>query len=95
MPGAFVVDAGTDTDWRAVGLIAAAFAVHGLLINVVGWPLAVTAMFAVVAKVLGARGWLQPVLAGGTVSVVVWLVFVKLLNVALPGGTLLELVTGG
>jgi putative tricarboxylic transport membrane protein len=32
--------------------------------------------------------------AGGVLSVFVWIVFVKALNVALPGGTLLELVTG-
>ncbi|HEU0103812.1 MAG TPA: tripartite tricarboxylate transporter TctB family protein [Mycobacteriales bacterium] len=88
------VDASTDTDWRAVGLIAAAFVAHALLINVVGWPLAVSLMFASVSKLLGARGWVRPLLAGGVVSVVVWLLFVKLLNVALPGGTLLELVTG-
>lgn len=94
-------DAGEDvdprggTDWRAVGIIGAAFVGHALLINVVGWPLAVTVMFGLVAKALGARGWVRPLLAGGAVSVVVWIVFVKALNVALPGGTLLEAVTGG
>lgn len=89
------VDATGGTSWVAVGLIAVAFAAHALLINVVGWPLAVTVMFALVAKALGASGWVRPLLAGGVTSVVVWLVFVKLLNVALPGGILLELVTGG
>lgn len=33
-------------------------------------------------------------MAGGIVSVVVWLVFVKALGVLLPGGILLELATG-
>jgi putative tricarboxylic transport membrane protein len=89
------VDTTAGTSWRAVALIAAAFAGHALLINVVGWPLAVTLMFALVAKVLGARGLLRPMLAGGVVAVVVWLVFARLLDVALPGGTLLEAVTGG
>ena len=89
------VDASTDTDWRVVALTALAFAGHALLINVVGWPLAVTLMFGVVAHLLGARGWVRPLAVGGVVSVLVWLVFVKLLDVALPGGTLLELVTGG
>jgi putative tricarboxylic transport membrane protein len=89
------VDPRADTDWRAVGIIAAAFVGHALLINVVGWPLAVTVMFALVSKALGARGWVRPLLAGGVVSVVVWIIFVKALDVALPGGTLLEAVTGG
>lgn len=89
------VDSEGGTSWVAVGLIAIAFATHALLINVVGWPLAVTTMFALVAKALGAAGWTRPVLAGGVLSVTVWLIFVKLLNVALPGGILLELVTGG
>lgn len=89
------VDVNAGTSWLSVGVIAAAFVAHALLINVIGWPLAVTLMFALTAKALGARGWLPPLLAGGITSVVVWLVFVKLLNVALPGGVLLELVTGG
>lgn len=93
-------DAGEDIDptartsWRAVGIIAVAFLAHALLINVVGWPLAVTAMFGVVAWTLGARGIVRPLLAGAITSVVIWLVFVKALGVLLPGGILLELVTG-
>ena len=87
------VDPTAATDWRAVGTIAVAFLVHALLINVVGWPLAVTLMFGAVAWALGARGIVRPLIAGGITSVVVWIVFVKALNVALPGGTLLEWAT--
>jgi putative tricarboxylic transport membrane protein len=87
------VDLTAGTDWRAVGIIAVAFLAHALLINVVGWPLAVTLMFGTVAWALGARGIVRPLIAGGITSVVVWLIFVKALNVALPGGTLLELLT--
>jgi putative tricarboxylic transport membrane protein len=86
------VDPDARTDWRPVVVIAVAFAAHALLINVVGWPLAVTAMFLVVAKALGAPGWIRPALVGGIGSVAVWLVFVKALGVSLPGGILLELV---
>jgi putative tricarboxylic transport membrane protein len=88
------VDPNAATSWRAVGIIVVAFLAHALLINVVGWPLAVTSMFAVVAWVLGARGIVRPLLAGGITSVVVWLIFVKALGVVLPGGILLELATG-
>jgi putative tricarboxylic transport membrane protein len=87
------VDPTAGTDWRAVGIIAVAFLAHALLINVIGWPLAVTLMFGTIAWALGARGIVRPMLAGAITSVVVWIVFVKALNVALPGGTFLELAT--
>ena len=87
------IDPTAPTSWRAVGIIAVAFLAHALLINVVGWPLAVTSMFAVVAWALGARGILRPLLAGAITSVVIWLLFVKALGVLLPGGILLELAT--
>ena len=87
------IDPNAATSWRAVGIIAVAFLAHALLINVVGWPLAVTSMFGVVAWALGARGIVRPLLAGGITSVVVWLLFVKALGVVLPGGVLLELAT--
>jgi putative tricarboxylic transport membrane protein len=87
------VDPTAGTSWRPVGIIAVAFLAQALLINVVGWPLAVTLMFGTVAWALGARGIVRPLIAGGITSVVVWIVFVKALNVALPGGTLLEWAT--
>jgi putative tricarboxylic transport membrane protein len=89
------IDPNAATSWRAVGIITLAFLAHALLINVVGWPLAVTAMFGAVAWALGARGVVRPLLAGGITSVVIWLVFVKALGVVLPGGILLELATSG
>jgi len=88
------VDPTAGTSWSSVGIIALAFLAHALLINVIGWPLAVTLMFATVAWALGARGIVRPLIAGGVTSVIVWIVFVKALGVALPGGTLLELATG-
>ncbi len=87
------LDPNAATSWRAVGIIALAFLAHGLLINVIGWPLSVTCMFGVVAWALGARGIIRPLLAGGITSVIIWLIFVKALGVVLPGGILLELAT--
>lgn len=87
------IDPDARTEWRPVVIIAVAFLAHALLINVIGWPLAVTLMFGVVAWALGARGIVRPLLIGGIASVVVWIIFVKALGVSLPGGTLLELVT--
>lgn len=88
------VDPSQPLDWTAIAIIVVAFAAHALLINVVGWPLAVTVMFAAVAKGLGAAGYVRPLLAGGVLSVVVWVIFVKGLGVALPGGVLLEMIAG-
>ena len=87
------VDPTAGTSWRAVGIVAVAFLARALLINVIGWPLAVTLMFATIAWALGARGLVRPLIAGGISSVVVWIVFVKALNVALPGGVVLEFLT--
>jgi putative tricarboxylic transport membrane protein len=87
------VDPDAPIAWRQVLVIGVAFLAHALLINVIGWPLAVTLMFAVVAWTLGARGIVRPLIAGGITSVVVWTLFVKALNVGLPGGTLLEFAT--
>jgi len=88
------IDPNAKTSWRAVAIIAVAFLAHALLINVIGWPLAVTLMFGVVAWALGARGIVRPLFAGGVTSVIIWLIFVKALGVVLPGGILLELATG-
>lgn len=87
------IDPNAKTSWRAVGIIALAFLAHALLINVIGWPLAVTLMFGVIAWALGARGIIRPLLAGAITSVIIWLIFVKALGVLLPGGILLELAT--
>ncbi|MET0694342.1 MAG: tripartite tricarboxylate transporter TctB family protein, partial [Propionibacteriaceae bacterium] len=87
------IDPNAKTSWRAVGIISLAFLAHALLINVIGWPLAVTLMFGVVAWALGARGIVRPLIAGGIASVIIWLIFVKALGVVLPGGILLELAT--
>ena len=87
------VDLDAPTDWRAVAVIAVAFLAHALLINVIGWPLAVALMFAAVAWALGAVGVVRPFLIGLTLGCVVWIIFVKALNVALPGGTVLEFLT--
>jgi putative tricarboxylic transport membrane protein len=87
------VDLDAPTDWRAVAVIAVAFLAQALLINVVGWPLAVALMFAAVAWALGAVGIVRPFLIGLLVGCVVWIIFVKALNVALPGGVVLEYLT--
>jgi putative tricarboxylic transport membrane protein len=88
------VDSAAGTDWRAVALVVAGFAGHALLIEPVGWPIAATVLFAVVAFALGGRRPVRTVAIGLALSVVVWLVFVLGLEVALPGGPLEWVVFG-
>lgn len=88
------IDTAAGTDWRAVVLVAAGFAGHALLIEPVGWPIAATVLFAVVALALGGRRPVFTVAIGLSISVVVWLVFVLGLEVALPGGPLEWVVYG-
>lgn len=88
------VDAGAGTDWRTVALVVAGFAAHALLIEPIGWPLAVAVLFAVVSLALGAGRPVLTVGIGLTLGVVVWLVFVLGLGLSLPGGPLEWVVYG-
>lgn len=88
------VDTEVGTDWRAIALVAGGFAAHAVLIEPLGWPIAATVLFAVVALTLGARRAVLSVAIGLSLSTVVWLVFVLGLGVALPGGPLDWLVFG-
>jgi len=88
------VDIGAGTDWRTVAVIVAGFGVHALLIPLVGWPIAVTVMFTVVALALGSGHPVRTALIGLVVSITVWLVFVLVLGISLPGGPLEWVVFG-
>lgn len=88
------VDTHAGTDWRTVALVTAGFGAHALLIEPIGWPLAVTLLFSVVALALGARRPVLTVAAGLAISIVAWLVFVLGLGVGLPGGPLEWVVYG-
>jgi putative tricarboxylic transport membrane protein len=88
------VDVEAGTDWRTVAIVIAGFGVHALLIEPVGWPIAVTVMFAVVSLALGSAHPVRTVLIGLALSITVWLVFVLALGLSLPGGPLEWVVYG-
>lgn len=88
------VDVRAGTDWRTVAVVVAAFGVHALLIEPVGWPIAATVMFAIVSLALGSAHPVRTVLIGLALSIVAWLLFVLGLGISLPGGPLEWVVYG-
>jgi putative tricarboxylic transport membrane protein len=77
---------GRKTAWAA-GLMAFGVAYLGL-VNTLGYLLAMAVLICGVALFLGARFSWRPVLIGVLGAVVLWLIFVKLLGVAMPAGLL-------
>jgi putative tricarboxylic transport membrane protein len=83
------VDPTLPTDWRTLALLIAAFIVHILLLEPLGFVLTEALFFAAAAWVLGARGrlWLTPAV-GLVLALVAYLAFSRGLGVALPAGVL-------
>ncbi|MGN7702839.1 tripartite tricarboxylate transporter TctB family protein [Cellulosimicrobium sp. 22601] len=87
------VDPDARTDWTTVGLLGALLLAHVYTINLLGWPVAATVLFAGGAIVLGARPWWRAVVLGVVLAFVIQVVFGGLLGLSLPPGPLLEGVT--
>ena len=75
--------------WVSGGLFA-----HMLLIGWAGFVIAGTVLFACVARGFGGRRWVRNVAVGLVLSLAIFVFFVKLLNVNLPGGWLAPLLGG-
>ena len=69
--------------WVSGGLFA-----HMLLIGWAGFVIAGTVLFACVARGFGGRSWARTLAIGLVLSLLIYLFFVKLLNVNLPAGWL-------
>ena len=72
--------------------ITAALGVHMALIGTAGFVVAGIALFAGVARGFGSRRWARDLAIGALISVVVYLFFVRFLNVNLPAGWLAPLL---
>ena len=70
------------------GWITAALAAHMALIGTAGFVIAGTVLFAGVARGFGSTRWARDIAVGVLIAVVVFLFFVKFLNVNLPAGWL-------
>jgi putative tricarboxylic transport membrane protein len=79
-------------DAAAFGWVSAGLAAHMALIGVAGFVLAGGVLFACVARGFGSDRLARDAGIGLVLSVSVFLFFVKLLNVGLPGGWLAPLL---
>jgi len=77
-----------ENDWPSFLYVLAAPIVFGAIASPLGFPLAGTAMFALVARGFGSRRPLLDVAIGLVLAGSAYLVFAKGLGLALPAGTL-------
>ena len=75
--------------WVSGGLFA-----HMLLVGWAGFVVAGTVLFACVARGFGSRRWPRNVAIGLVLALLIYLFFVKLLNVNLPAGWLAPVLGG-
>ena len=82
------VDLTHGTDWKTVGLLAAAFVANLLLIERLGWPVSGAVLFAGAAAAMGSRHYIRDIVIAGVMSVGTWYLFVLGLGIDLPVGIL-------
>lgn len=74
------------TDWKTLGMVAASILTYPFLIERAGFVIASTLVFFGVGFAYGARKLIKNLAIALIFSLVVYLVFTKLLNVGLPAG---------
>lgn len=84
------IDPDAPTDWLTVGKLVVCFLSQLVLIELAGWPVAVTVLFAGAAWSLGAKRWWVALLVGLGLGLATQLVFGTWLGLSLPAGPLLD-----
>jgi putative tricarboxylic transport membrane protein len=74
------------THWATPGLIMVALLAYAFLLDPVGYPLATTAVFVVLARLLGSRATVRDVIAGLVLGFGLFTAFTQYLGVSLPAG---------
>jgi putative tricarboxylic transport membrane protein len=82
------IELGGGTDWRTVGLLAAAFLSNAFLIEPLGWPLSGAILFWGCAFALGSRHYVRDAAIALVLGVGSWYLFVLGLGISLPVGVL-------
>jgi putative tricarboxylic transport membrane protein len=82
------VDLSHGTDWRTVGLLAAAFVANIVLIERAGWPISGAVLFFGSAYALGSRRIVRDIALSLVLSIGSWYLFVLGLGINLPVGIL-------
>jgi putative tricarboxylic transport membrane protein len=79
-------------NWRAFGLLLAGLAANLLLIGPLGFSLAATVQYVLVAAAFGSRRFLRDAAIALALTLAVWFLFVELLGVNIGAGVLEGLV---
>jgi len=82
------VELGGGTDWRTVGLLAAAFVANALLIEPLGWVFSGALLFWGSAFALGSRHYIRDAVIAFAMSIGSWYLFALGLGIVLPPGIL-------
>ncbi|HYZ32387.1 MAG TPA: tripartite tricarboxylate transporter TctB family protein [Crenalkalicoccus sp.] len=80
------------TNWRALGLMAAGLGANLALIGPLGFSLAASVQFVLVAAAFGSRRPLRDLLVALVLTLLVWFGFVEVLGVNIGAGVLEGLV---
>jgi len=81
---------GMELDWWAVLLVLVGLVVQGILLLPLGWVLATTAMFVVVARAFGSRRPLLDAGIGLAITAIAFVLFNYGLGLNLPSGWVFE-----
>ena len=86
---------GIELDFAAVGLICVGLVLQILLIERLGWIIATTLLFTIVARAFGSRRLVIDLAIGLALAVLSYAVFNWGLGLSLPYGEVLESLTAG
>lgn len=82
------VDLSHGSDWKTIGMLAAAFVANIVLIERAGWPVSGAVLFFGCAYALGSRRVVRDVVLAFLLSIGSWYLFVLGLGINLPVGIL-------
>jgi len=82
------IELGGGTDWKTVGLLAAAFLANALLIEPLGWVFSGAILFWGAAFALGSRHYIRDAVIAFTLSIGSFYLFALGLGIVLPPGIL-------
>mgnify|MGYP003547318714 CR=1 FL=1 len=80
--------------WSAFAWVSAGLIVQMALVHTAGFVIAAAALFACVARGFGSTRWLRDLAIGLVLGLLVFLFFVRFLNVNLPAGWLRPILGG-
>jgi putative tricarboxylic transport membrane protein len=82
------IELGGGTDWRTIGLLAAAFVANAVLIEPLGWVFSGAILFWGSAFALGSRHYIRDAAIAFVLSIGSWYLFALVLGIVLPPGIL-------